>query len=94
LGCLEVKLSTANQLVKLAFEPVFNLGVPSRAMGFRPEILDRIGATEFEWNQAINLVIASAMRCECRIPGKLGASFPPVHRALFWRIHGCKYLEL
>ena len=31
-------------------------------MRLRPEIFDRIGPAEFEWNQVINLVIAGAVR--------------------------------
>src|SRR5271166_6380173 len=49
--------------MKLVFEPVFNLSIPRRgSMGVRPEIFDRIGPAEFEWNQVINLVITGAVR--------------------------------
>ena len=57
LCCLEVELPAANQCMKLVFEPVFNLSIPRRgSMRLRPEIFDRIGSAEFEWNQVINLV--------------------------------------
>src|ERR1700719_472333 len=49
--------------MKLVFEPVFNLSIPRRgSMRLRPEIFDRIGAAEFQWNQVVNLVIAGAVR--------------------------------
>src|ERR1700674_5745903 len=49
--------------MKLVFKPVFNLSIPRRgSMRLRPEILDRIGSPEFEWNQVINLVVAGAAR--------------------------------
>jgi hypothetical protein len=51
--------------MELAFEPVFNLRVPRRGpVGLRPEILDRIGASEFKWNQMIDFVVASSMICD------------------------------
>jgi hypothetical protein len=51
--------------MKFAFEPVLNLSVPRRGpVGLRPEIFDRIGTAEFEWNQVINLVIVGAVRCD------------------------------
>jgi hypothetical protein len=57
---LRSRLPTANQLVKLAFQSIFNLGVPRRSLvGFRLEILDRLGAAEFKWNQMIDLVIST-----------------------------------
>ena len=56
LACLEVQLPTANQFMELAFQSVFNLGVPRRGpVRFRPEIFDRIGTAEFEGNQMIDL---------------------------------------
>jgi hypothetical protein len=51
------------------------LGVPSRAMGLRPEIFDGIGATEFEGNQVINLVIAGAVRRDAVFPVNLALRF-------------------
>jgi hypothetical protein len=37
-------------------------------VGFRPEIFDRIGATEFERNQVIDLVIARTVRRDAIFP--------------------------
>jgi hypothetical protein len=69
LGGFQVELPAANQLVKLSFEPVFYLGVPRRGpVGLRPEIFDRIGATEFERNQVIDLVIAGTVRRDAIFP--------------------------
>jgi hypothetical protein len=55
--------------MEFAFQSVFYLSVPRcRAMGLRPEIFDRNGAAEFEWNQVINLVIAGAVGCDAVFP--------------------------
>src|ERR1700730_10353532 len=44
--------------------------------GIRPEIFDRIGTAEFEWNQVINLVIAGAVRCDAVFAVNLPLHFP------------------
>jgi hypothetical protein len=43
--------------------------------GLRPEIFDRIGTAEFEWNQVINLVIAGAVRCDAVFAVNLALHF-------------------
>src|SRR5580704_8025693 len=62
--------------MKLVFEPVFNLSIPRRgSMGLRPEIFDRIGPAEFQWNQVINLVIAGAVRYDAVFAVNLALHF-------------------
>ena len=43
-------------------EPIFHSGISARSsITFWPQIFDRIGSSELQWDQVINLIITSAV---------------------------------
>ena len=60
LGCLQIQLAGAYQLVESPLERIFQVRVPGGCFGrLGPKVTNGIGSSQRQRNQAINFVVTS-----------------------------------